>query len=109
MDREFSPLEPETLFYRPATGDDLTVIAEIESKMEVLKLRLPNLEGKANKKERTAVNKEIYALENDDAYVAAKKAEWKAEQPALKWTRTRSFFALFRELVSSLFAEETSK
>ena len=31
MDREFSPLEPETLFYRPATGDDLTVIAEIES------------------------------------------------------------------------------
>ena len=31
MDREFTPLEPETLFYRPATGDDLTVIAEIES------------------------------------------------------------------------------
>jgi len=29
--REFTPLEPETLFYRPATGDDLTVIAEIES------------------------------------------------------------------------------
>ena len=29
--REFAPLEPVTLFYRPATGDDLTVIAEIES------------------------------------------------------------------------------
>ncbi len=31
MDREFTPLEPETLFYRPATGDDLAVIESIES------------------------------------------------------------------------------
>ena len=35
---------------------------------------MPELEGKANKRERTAVNKEIYALENDEAYVAAVKA-----------------------------------
>jgi len=51
MDREFSPLEPETLFYRPATGDDLTVIAEIESNSyppdeaaspEILRYRVEN-------------------------------------------------------------------
>lgn len=29
----------------------------------------------ANKKERTQVNKDIYALENDEAYVAALKAK----------------------------------
>ena len=55
-----------------APSDD-ALIAEIESKMEVLKLRLPNLEGKANKKERTQVNKDLYNLENDEAYVAAMK------------------------------------
>lgn len=32
--------------------------------LAALRLRLPELEGKANKKERTAVNKEIYNLEN---------------------------------------------
>ena len=53
-------------------SDDL--IAETEAKIKALQLRLPELEGKANKKERTAVNKEIYALENDEAYVAALKA-----------------------------------
>jgi len=51
------------------------VIAEVEAKIEALKLRLPELEGKANKKERTAVNKEIYALENDESYVAAVKQQ----------------------------------
>ena len=55
-----------------APSDD-ALITEIESKMEVLKLRLPNLEGKANKKERTQVNKDLYNLENDEAYVAAMK------------------------------------
>lgn len=53
-------------------GDAL--IAEVEAKIEALKLRLPELEGKANKRERTAVNKEIYNLENDEAYAAAIKA-----------------------------------
>mmetsp|Transcript_26185 Transcript_26185/g.59428 ORF Transcript_26185/g.59428 Transcript_26185/m.59428 type:complete len:238 (-) Transcript_26185:469-1182(-) len=51
------------------------VVAEIEAKIEALKLRLPDLEGKANKKERTQVNKEIYTLENDEVYVAALKAQ----------------------------------
>ena len=51
------------------------IVAEVEAKLAALNARLPDLEGKANKKERTAVNKEIYALENDDAYVAAKKAQ----------------------------------
>ena len=54
---------------------DEALIAEVEAKIEALKLRLPGLEGKANKRERTAVNKEIYALENDDAYAAAVKAQ----------------------------------
>lgn len=56
------------------------VVAEVEAKMEALKLRLPDLEGKANKRERTAVNKEIYVLENDEAYVAALKAVKDAER-----------------------------
>ena len=40
------------------------IIAETEAKIAALKLRLPELEGKANKKERTQVSKEIYGLEN---------------------------------------------
>ena len=50
------------------------IIEEVELKIETLKLRLPSLEGKANKKERTTVNKEIYALSNDGTYVAAVRA-----------------------------------
>lgn len=34
---------------------------------------MPELEGKASKQERTQINKQIYNLENDDAYVAALK------------------------------------
>ena len=51
------------------------IIEETEQKLAALNLRLPALEGKANKKERTQVNKEIYNLENDEAYVAAVKAK----------------------------------
>jgi len=51
------------------------IVADVEAKIAALKLRLPDLEGKANKRERTAVNKEIYNLENDEAYVAAVKAQ----------------------------------
>ena len=54
-------------------SSDDALIADVEAKLEALKLRLPDLEGKANKKERTAVNKEIYNLENGDDYVAAIK------------------------------------
>jgi FKBP-type peptidyl-prolyl cis-trans isomerase len=50
------------------------VIARVEAQLAELKLRLPGLEGKANKRERTQVNREIYNLENDEAYVAAVKA-----------------------------------
>ena len=50
------------------------VIARAEENIAALKLRLPGLEGKAHKKERSQVNKEIYALENGEAYVAAVKA-----------------------------------
>ena len=55
--------------------DDEELIADVEAKMEALRLRLPELEGKANKKEGTQVNKDIYALENDEAYVAALKVK----------------------------------
>lgn len=58
-------------------GDD-AVIARIEAQLEELKLRLPGLEGKANKRERTQVNKDIYNLENDEAYVAAIKGSLNA-------------------------------
>ena len=51
------------------------LVAETEAKIAALKLRLPELEGKANKKERTQVNKDIYNLENDENYVAALKAK----------------------------------
>ena len=55
--------------------EEMDIVEETEKKLAELNLRLPDLEGKANKKERTAVNKEIYVLENDEAYVAAKKAQ----------------------------------
>jgi len=51
----------------------MSIVEETEEKLAALNLRLPELEGKANKRERTQVNKEIYALENDDAYIAAVK------------------------------------
>lgn len=47
------------------------IIAEVEANIEALKRRLPSLEGKAQKKERAKVNKDIYNLENDVSYVAA--------------------------------------
>jgi len=49
------------------------IIEETEEKLAALKLRLPELEGKANKNERTKVNKDIYNLENAEAYLAALK------------------------------------
>eukprot|EP00967_Tisochrysis_lutea_P143314 scaffold266006_cov30-Tisochrysis_lutea.AAC.1 len=52
---------------------DAEVIAAVEAQLAALRLRLPELEGKANKRERTQVNKDIYNLENDEAYVAAVK------------------------------------
>ena len=57
----------------PSKSDDDARIADIEAKMEALRIRLPDLEGKANKKERTAVNRELYHMENDDAYLTAMK------------------------------------
>lgn len=56
---------------RPQMG----IVEEVEAQLAALNARLPELEGKANKKERTAVNKQIYTLENDDTYVAAKKSQ----------------------------------
>ena len=47
------------------------IVEDTEQQLAVLRLRLPELEGKANKKERTAVNKSIYQLEQDDNYVSA--------------------------------------
>lgn len=49
------------------------VIAATEAKVTTLKLLLLSLEGKAQKKERARVNKDIYHLENDESYVAAVK------------------------------------
>ena len=65
---------------RVAQGLYMGIIEETEEKLAALKLRLPDLEGKANKKERTAVNKEIYNLENDEAYVAAMKAKLEGDR-----------------------------
>jgi hypothetical protein len=47
------------------------VILQTETKLAALRLRMPDLEGKEHKRERTRVNKEIHALENDDSYVDA--------------------------------------
>ena len=62
------------LHARDGTDHTMGIIEETEAKLAALRLRLPELEGKANKKERTAVSKEIYSLENDEAYCAAVKA-----------------------------------
>ena len=55
-------------------SDIMGIVEETEAKLAALRLRLPELEGKANKKERTAVSKEMYSLENDEAYCSAVKA-----------------------------------
>ena len=55
----------------------------VVARIEELKLRLPTLEGKANKRERTAVSKEIYALENSPAFVEAEKARLDTERSAV--------------------------
>ena len=60
------------------------VIAETEAKIAALKLRLPSLDGKEHKKERTVLNKEIYKLENDELYVAALKAAKAVNQAEAK-------------------------
>ena len=58
----------------------MDLIAETERKIEALKLRLCELEGKANKNQRSSVNKAIYSLENDVEYVAAVKARVEQER-----------------------------
>ena len=67
---------------------------EHDAKGNFLRLRLPELEGKANKKERSAVNNEIYSLENDERYVAVEKARMyeaaKAQGDARTMTRLLS-------------------
>ena len=50
------------------------VIEDTESKVAALRLRLPDLDGKANKRERTRVNKDIYELEQGEQYVQAVRA-----------------------------------
>ena len=57
-----------------ASADD-ALVRDVEEKLRRLNARLPDLDGKVNKKERSAVNKEIYALQNDGKYVAAKKEQ----------------------------------
>jgi len=57
------------------SASDKGIVEQTQEKLAALKLQLPELEGKAHKKERTQVNKEIYRLENDEAYVAAMKAK----------------------------------
>ena len=54
--------------------EDADLIAAVDAQLEKLRGLLPALEGKANKKERTRVNKEIYALENGEAYICAMRA-----------------------------------
>ena len=45
--------------------DDDSYMVDIAARLSGLIVRLPALEGKDNKKERSAVNKEIFLLEND--------------------------------------------
>ena len=59
-----------------------TLVERTEAQMAALRLRLEGLEGKEHKRERTAVNKELYNLENDEAYVAAAKEERSAQRAA---------------------------
>ena len=56
-----------------ATRPRMGIVEETEAKLAALRIRLPELEGKANKKERTAVSKELYSLENNEAYCSAVK------------------------------------
>ncbi len=56
---------------------------EVGASIAALRLRLPQLEGKANKRERQAVSRELYRLENSDVHVAAEKEVRAADALAL--------------------------
>ena len=53
-----------------AASADESLVLEVEEKLRRLNLRLTDLEGKANKKERSAVNKEIERRRGDGVVVA---------------------------------------
>lgn len=62
----------------------MTPSERIEQEIAGLRLRLGELEGKANKKERTAVNKELYRLENSPEFVESLRAERDLRRDALE-------------------------
>ena len=73
---------------------------EMLARIASLKLRLPSLEGKANKKERTAVNKEIYTLENEPTFVEAQKSALcasRSEAPAEEDDENHNVVKLIRK------------
>ena len=78
-----------------ANDSPTNVVASIEAQIADLRLRLPALEGKAHKKERTRLNKEIYALENGDDYVGARSAikqqhQFEASAPPLAMPESKA-------------------
>ena len=55
---------------------EMSIVERTEAKMAELRLQLSALpEGKEYKRQRTAISKELYALENDGNYVAAAAEE----------------------------------
>ena len=55
-----------------ADNGQVDVLTRMEARMAALQVRLDSLpEGKAHKRERTSLHKEMYVLSNDEAYVAA--------------------------------------
>ena len=50
---------------------DDDIVASTTAKLDALRLRLQSLQGKERKRQRVTVNKELYALENDEVYATA--------------------------------------
>ena len=49
-------------------GEQENVVERTEARMAALRARLPALQGKEHKRQRTSINKQLYALENGDEY-----------------------------------------
>ena len=56
------------------------LIRDVQEQLAALRLRLPGLEGKDNKRERTRVNKDIYRLENGEDYAEALRSRLTCER-----------------------------
>ena len=67
------------------------IIESTTAKLDALRLRLPRLHGKEHKRQRVAVKKELYAIENGEAYAAALSAAIRGQRAAADATESEAW------------------